>query len=105
MSFSYQSSGLDGRANRPGRKLGRAGIVLLALGSLPRGNLQDALEDALPSLLHRLMAVQDSPTVDVHVLLHVLEETRVGCDLDGQRRLASEHAAAARGKADEVCTT
>src|SRR3954471_5764442 len=94
----------DGRANGPRRKLGRTGIVLLALGPLARGHLEDALEDTLSGPLHRLMAIHDGAAVDVHVLLHALEKGRVGRDLDGRRRLPAEHAPAACGEADEVCT-
>src|SRR5215213_6185707 len=104
ISSSHQSSRSDSRANGPGRKLIRASIELLALRPFARSHLQNALEDALSGLLHRLVAIHDGPAVDVHVLLHALEEVRVGRDLDRGRRLAAENAAAARRKADEVRT-
>jgi hypothetical protein len=63
----------DGCSEWPGRKLGGAGIVLLALGALARGDPQDAFKDTSPGLLNRLVTIKDRAAVDVHVLFHASE--------------------------------
>src|SRR5262249_51851335 len=90
------------RAQYPGRELSAAEGKALALGRLAGSGFQHQVEDALAAFLHALLAVEDGAAIDVHVVFHPLVHRRVGGELDGRRRLAAEHAAAAGGEADEI---
>src|SRR5262245_50349121 len=85
----------------PGRKFLLAHPGELTLGALPRRHRHDLLED-LPSHLGQRRALENDPTVDVHVLLHVAVHQGVGGELDGGHGLAAEDGAASRGEADHV---
>src|SRR3954447_11787270 len=94
-----------GSPNLPGGELGDAEIGLLALGPLATRDAQDHLENPLTSLFDRLLAIEDGATVDIHVVLQPTVHRRVGRDLNRWRRLATEHAAPARCKADHIGAT
>src|SRR6516164_5630432 len=89
------ASGLQGGPNRPRRELLLAHPIQLTLRLLPTRDRDDFLEN-LPAHVRYRNAVEDHPSVDVHVALHVFVHRRVGRHLDRRRRLAAEHRAAAR---------
>src|SRR3954469_23894260 len=93
---------LHRRAKHPGCELGAAEIEAFAFGRLAGRGLQDEIEDALTALLDAFLAFEDGAAIDVHVVFHALVHGGVGRKLDRGRRLAAEHAAAARGEADEI---
>src|ERR1700692_4147523 len=90
------------RPKHPRREFRAAEVETLAFGWLSGGGLEHEIKDALAALLHGFLAVEDGAAIDVHVVFHALVHRRVGRKLDRRRGLAAEHAAAARGEADEV---
>ena len=74
---------------------------MFALGLLAAGNSQDQFEDFLAHFFDR-GACQDSPSVHVHVGFHTVVHRRVRGHLDRRGRLATIHAAAARGEDADV---
>src|SRR3981081_3742487 len=88
--FRRDDIDLHGSPEPPWREFGTAEVKALALGRLSRGGLQHQVENALPALLHCLLAVEDGAAIDVHVVFHALEHRRVGRKLDRGRGLAAE---------------
>src|ERR1700733_6626439 len=76
------ANGLHRSPKHPGREFGAAEIEAFALGRLAGGGFQHQVENPLAALLHRLLAVEDGATIDVHVVFHTLVHRRVGRKLD-----------------------
>src|SRR6185369_1440636 len=93
---------LHHRAHLPGHELVLAVAVLFALGRLAGGGREHQLEDPLPHLGDRGLAVDDLAAVDVHVLFLPLPERRVGRELERRRRRTAVGRAAAGREADHV---
>ena len=88
------SLGSKRRAQNPRRKFFVADAGEFALGALAARDGNDFLKDAPTNLLDRLRAVKNRAGVDVHVLVHPIEERRVRRDFDARSGLAAIHAAA-----------
>src|SRR5437764_1838731 len=90
------------RAQNPRRELFVADSGQLAAGRFPAGDGDDFFEDTEADLLDSFGAVENGAGIDVHVILHPIEERRVRGDLDARRGFAAVNTAAAGGEDADV---
>merc|ERR1711964_615710 len=85
------------RAYNPGNEFFTANSVLLTLGQLTAGDVQDLLEDLPSDLLHTPTG-KNRPRVDVHIIAHAFKHGGVTRDFDTRRGFAPKTTAAAGSK-------
>src|SRR6185503_15433187 len=103
LRYSWQHRSKS-RPQNPGSELFVTHASEFALGLLSASHGNDLIKDPPSDLLDRLAPIQNSPGVDVHVLIHMGEERCVRGDFDAWSRLAAIDTSPSGGKNPDIAT-
>lgn len=93
------------RAEHPGGELFVAHPSQFALCSLSAGDRNNFFKNPMTDLFHRFLSVEDRSRIEIHIVVHPIEERGVGRHLNARGRFATVDASPTGGEDADVASS